>query len=376
MASLMFFAADISEVAQLRRIRAYRDLGHEVASVGMSKRACAVEWRHLSFGRIGEQRLWRRASRLVMAMPRLWWLRRQVAACDLLIARNLDMGVLALAARLLAGRRVPLVYECLDIHGLLSGRGVASRLARWVERRLLARAAVLVTSSGGFIDGYFRPVQGHDGQWLLLENKLSGPLPPRPAPGRRTGPLVLGWVGALRCGPSFALLCAVADAMPEVRIEMRGRVHAHALPGFHAAVAARPNMAWRGEYAWPEGLAAAYAGLDMVWAQDLWQRGANSDLLLPNRIYEASWFGCPSLAVAGTETGRRVADDGLGWVVGSAEAVEVVTLLRGLDRTELAARRAALLARPDRDFAQMPEDLAVVVKAALGGPQMPLAVAA
>jgi hypothetical protein len=56
----------------------------------------------------------------------------------------------------------------------------------------------------------------------------------------------------------------------------------------------------------------------------------NSDWLLPNRIYEASYFGCPSIALAGTETGRRVAADGLGFTVEEPTAEALTELLRGL----------------------------------------------
>jgi hypothetical protein len=76
-------------------------------------------------------------------------------------------------------------------------------------------------------------------------------------------------------------------------------------------------------------------GCDAVWAQDLWQSGANSDWLLPNRIYEASYFGCPSIALA---PGRR---PGGGWRrTGWASRWRrrrrrrLTALLRGLDAGE------------------------------------------
>ncbi|MEO0915082.1 MAG: glycosyltransferase, partial [Pseudomonadota bacterium] len=339
----------------MRRIGSFRALGHAVASLGLQKHAAAPDWEHVSLGRIAEERLGRRLLVILAALPRLWAERRRVAASDLIVARNLDMAVLALVARIFAGQRVPVVYECLDIHGLMTGRGWKSRLARWVERRVLARVALLVLSSPGFQARYFGPVQGYHGPWHLLENKLVGAVPARQA--RQDTGRVIGWVGALRCAPSFALLCAVADALPEWRVELHGRVHEHALPGFDAALEARPNMEFCGPYAYPEGLGAAYARLDLVWAQDLWQGGANSDWLLPNRIYEASWCGCPSIAVAGTETGRRVAEDGLGFVVDRAEPGALIALLEGMTPARIAAARAALLARPEEAFRQAPDDL-------------------
>ncbi len=402
MVRILFFASDISEIAQRRRIRSFRALGHVVASLGMQKRAAEVDWPHISLGQIVEERLWRRLTVALLALPRLWRQRHALATVDLIIARNLDMVVLALIARAFAGRRVPVVYECLDVHGLMT-RGGLGALARWVERRALARVALLVVSSPGFISQYFVARQGYAGPWHLLENKLAldVPPPPRPLPkhfdllsqrkalplakprtcfafrgdltksrnviAERPGePLVLGWVGAIRCPRSFALLLEAADALPDtLEIRVNGTLHDHAIPGFAEAVAQRLNIRFCGAYAYPEGLAAAYAGLDLVWAQDLWQGGANSDWLLPNRIYEASWFGCPSLAVAGTETGRRVTASGLGFTLAEPTAEALIGCLQRLSPDDILACRKALLARPDQDFRQAAGELESVVERAL-----------
>ena len=129
----------------------------------------------------------------------------------------------------------------------------------------------------------------------------------------------LGWVGSLRCRESLIILAQTAAAMGDrLRIKLHGNVHAHAIPDFDAILAAHPSLTYEGPYAYPEGLEPIYTSCDLVWAQDLWQRGANSDWLLPNRIYEASYFGCPQIAVADTETGRRVADGTLGFVLPEA----------------------------------------------------------
>ena len=153
------------------------------------------------------------------------------------------------------------------------------------------------------------------------------------------------------------MLAAVADALGDgIEVHIHGIVHYHALPDFDATIASRPNIILHGPYAYPDDLAQIYGGLDVVWAQDLWQTGNNSDWLLPNRIYEASWAGCPSVAVATTETGRRVSDDALGWVVDAPTPAALLGLLGGLDRAEIAARGQALLDRPAQDFVQSADD--------------------
>ena len=149
-----------------------------------------------------------------------------------------------------------------------------------------------------------------------------------------------------------------ADLMGDrLRVRISGGLHEHSLHGFNKALAARANVEWTGPYAYPQGLAQAYAGCDLVWAQDMWQRGTNSDWLLPNRIYEASWCGCPSVGLADTQTGARIAGDSLGWTIERPAPEALAALLGNLTPQELASQRAALLARPDSDFVQGADDV-------------------
>ena len=116
----------------------------------------------------------------------------------------------------------------------------------------------------------------------------------------------------------------------------------------------------------PSGLGAVYAACDLVWAQDMWQAGTNSDWLLPNRIYEAGYFGCPSVALAATETGRRIVDDGLGYVIAAPTADSLVGLLERLDRREIGGLSTDVLAKPDGAFRLYPKELAKKLAPVLG----------
>ena len=217
---------------------------------------------------------------------------------------------------------------------------------------VLARAARLVISAPAFLRAHFDAYGADLPRVMLRENRLLDPKPPpRPGVDQRDGPIRLGWVGTLRCARSLDLLAGLAaTAGPDLRIDFHGRVHAHAVPRFHDILTARPRIRWHGGYRYPDDLVAIYGGLDLVWAQDLWQRGGNSDWLLPNRLYEAGYFGCPVIAVAGTETAAWVTRNGTGFVVPAADATALGTLLAGLDRAQLAACRARILARPQHHF--------------------------
>ncbi|WP_299842414.1 glycosyl transferase [uncultured Paracoccus sp.] len=367
------FGIDLAEPAQIRRIRSLIALGCDVTSFCQRREGSpdiTPDWRNIDLGlvRHGDIRGRARAAARSVRLALAGW--RQLADAQVIIARNLDMALIALAARRLASLRAgkrpaPLVYECLDIHDLMTRPGRAGQIMRRAERHVLAQAALLVVSSPGFIREYFAPMQGYDGPVAVVENKLwlgldpaSRPARPQPEPRTANAPLTLGLVGSIRCQASVDLLTQTADLMGDrLRVRISGALHEHALTGFHQAVAARPNVEWTGPYAYPQGLAGAYAGCDLVWAQDMWQRGTNSDWLLPNRIYEASWCGCPSVALKATETGRRIAADGLGHVIDAPRPEDLAALLSRLTPAALAEERAALLSRPAAEFVQAARDV-------------------
>jgi succinoglycan biosynthesis protein ExoL len=377
MARVVFFAFDIAEAAQLRRIDSLRALGHGVVSVSFRRynmvAQAAPDWPNLALGRSSNNRYGLRLLRLVRGAWRLWRRREILDGGTVWIARNLDMLLLAVFARgLVSGPPPRLVYECLDIHGLFTRADAIGAAMRWAERRMLRRCDLLILSSPGFLEHYFEPVQQVTTPVALLENKLwvSGPPPARPQTPRQrteTAPFILGWVGSLRCAKSLEILAGTAQRLgPEIEIRFHGAVHRHALPGFDAVLHAHPNIRHAGAYRYPDALGAIYTACDAVWAQDLWQSGANSDWLLPNRIYEASYFGCPSIALAGTETGRRVAADGLGFTVEEATAEALTALLRGLTPERTRAASARLLARPEGDFRLTEAELAAALAPVLG----------
>lgn len=363
------FGFDVAEISQIRRIRALRSIGHMVHSFTMRRmnmqQQFEPDWPNTHLFVTENENLVKRARIVGASILKMFKHRQRMRDADVIIARNLDMLAIAWAARALAGaKRTPLVYECLDINGSLCGDGAKSRLMRAAERFLLARVQMLVVSSPGFIRNYFEPLQGYRGPWTLWENKLAAgaSLPARPTVREirpADQPLRLGWVGTIRCAPSLDLLTRAAEEIgPDLHIHISGVVHHHVLPDFEARIASHDNITYHGPYDYPDDLADIYSAIDLVWSQDLWQSGNNSDWLLPNRIYEASWAGCPNLAVAQTETGRRVVEDGLGWVIERPDADLLIDLLGQLDRHDIAAKGQALLDRPADDFVQCPNELA------------------
>jgi succinoglycan biosynthesis protein ExoL len=324
---ITYFVIDLSDPAAAQRVRMLQLGGADVTLLGFRRSATAVHGLEgvaaIDLGRTFERRMWHRAARVFIRslQSRRW--NGIIQSTDVVLARNLEMWTIARAACAWAGARVPMVYECLDVHGLLSQRRLISRALRHWERHVLRRSSALLVSSPGFIRHHFEPLGAYLPPVVLTENKrvLVESDPDRPGCTNPVAgpPWRLGWFGILRCAESFNILLAMARRNTDlVDIELRGRPteELQRLIDQHLPM---PNMRFGGAYH-RKDLASMYHGCHFTWAIDYYEQGLNSDWLLPNRIYEGGYFNCPPLALSGTETAKWLQSRGAGVVFRDAKS--------------------------------------------------------
>lgn len=358
-----YFAPEAADPKVVQRIGAFRALGLAVTAFTYDRPRyggadVAPDWDNVSLGRLPLGSFVRRLPLMLAALPRVLARARALRAAQAVIGRNIDNAVLALAARALTGSRAPFVYEVLDIHQALLGEGRKARLMRRIERWVLARAALLVVSSPGFVRHYFAPTQAYAGPVHLLENKLfpHPALPPRPAlapaPAAAAAvsrPWVIGWFGSLRCVRTLLLLRRIAEALPDrVRIELRG-VPAPLSPELLARTIHRPNMRYGGPYRNPDDLPAMFASVDLTWGDDFYP-GSAFAWLLTNRLYESGYFNVPVIGVAGHEVGRTIVERGWGWAFPEPCEDAIIAWLGRLGRDEYETVRRRLAETPTAAF--------------------------
>lgn len=276
-------------------------------------------------------------------------LAKAVGHADLVMARNLEM--LVIAAALGKKLRAPLVYEVLDIHRLMLG--ARGSLLRAVERSLMRRVALLLVSSPAFLKCYFEPFQSSamNLTTALIENKLlelEAAALSEPAPALRPGrPWRIGWLGMLRCRKSLAILSRLAARRPDlVRIEIFGRPTREVAEDLKWGLAEAVNFG--GAYQ-PSDLRDLYGRMHFNWAIDYFEQGMNSNWLLPNRIYEGGRHEAVPLALNGTETAAWLKGLGLGVTLSDPEQ-ELESFLDGLTPESYLALKEAALAVPRQAF--------------------------
>jgi succinoglycan biosynthesis protein ExoL len=278
-----------------------------------------------------------RMGSVASAAMRLQRLEKVLRGCQVMLARNLEMLFLAVKAVRRYAPNASLVFECLDIHRLLLGRNLPGRLLRSIETSLMRDVDLILTSSPRFISEYFNP-RNFNCPIRILENKVLFPDPEISRPSQPSQPIgppwKLGWFGMIRCRRSFEILRSVArEADGSLQIRIAGRPSPTEFPDFEALVAGSPHVTFTGPYRFEE-LPTLYGDMHFSWAVDFFEQGLNSSWLLPNRIYESSFFGSVPIAVEGVETARWLAEKQIGVILNG----QPETSLRNLFRTLTAGR--------------------------------------
>lgn len=345
MPDILYLVHDLTDPAVTRRVAMLMAGGAKVRVAGFRREARPAptvlgSGIPVDLGETRDGRFLHRIASVARAALGIGVALKGVRAPAVIIARNLEMLALARRVAPTFQPRPAIVYECLDIHRLMLGRGAVPTTLRAVERRLVADTALLVTSSPAFLREYFELHGQVDAPAALLENKVlrleSGRMeqPTRTAADR---PLTIGWFGALRCRRSLAVLKALAERMDgAVEIVLRGRPAYREIPDFDEQVRDAPHLRFEGAYR-TEDLATHYAEVDFCWAIDFFEAGQNSEWLLPNRLYESGAHGVPAIARAGTETARFLEARHIGIVLDEVSTDALATRFSALTDEELEA---------------------------------------
>jgi succinoglycan biosynthesis protein ExoL len=351
---IVYFVHDLDDPAVERRIAMLRDADASTLALGFRRRAGTTGVSQTDTRVLGHTRNGRMLARIMSVLTAGAMLSIEpadIGNCDVVVARNLEMLALAVTSRTVRQLRLPIVYECLDIHALLSSDRRTNRFLRLVERALLRRCALLIVSSERYLPEHFLKYHRHIPPVLLIENKVLASEFANPVERRnqirRPGPVWrVGWFGVLRCRRTLLILQQLALLMPgRIQIIIRGRPARDVIPDFDQIVAT-PAIHFGGPYDRERDLASIYAGVDLVWAIDFYEEGLNSAWLLPNRLYESVLFGCIPLASSSSETGRWLRTRGFDHTLDDVSLDAVLTFIAGLDGDRIDDADAKLAAIP------------------------------
>lgn len=373
-APLAYLVHDINDSAVRRRVDLFVKEGLSIRVAGFHRHADAPGngsgHPTIDLGLTRDARLGQRARMVLRHLLRPAAVQKMCTQASVIVARNLEMLMLAIRVKR-PGQRI--VYECLDIHRLMLGAGLASRAMRWLERRLLARTDLVIVSSPAFAVRYFDRKQRRRDNVLLVENKVPDrAVANRQLPAKSTrlpGPddvVRIGWFGMLRCQRSLDELGELARRFEgRVEVLIAGIPSPAEFPDFPGQVAALPGLRYVGPFAQAD-LPDLYARVDFVWAVDYFDAGLNSDWLLPNRLYEGLAHGVVPIALAHVETGRWLSRHQVGLLIGNP-LTDLPGRLASLTAEGLQSMRGAIAALPDSVLYQTAAEQRAIASAVLGG---------
>jgi hypothetical protein len=358
----LYFAHDLDDAAIWRRVGMLEAGGAVGTVVGFRRRTGPLPRKDaLVLGRTKDGRMLRRAGSVLRLSVRILARLRRAGllagpAPDVIIARNLEMLILARIAVMGISPAPRLVYELLDIHRLQSSPDAVGRLIRFIEARLLRACDLVLISSPGFKRNYLEKWKFPVRASLLVENRVFDPngdlAKVVKANVARSGPvepdrITIGWFGILRCQWSLDTLDALTRAAPgRYRIILRGKPALDAMPNFDACIAANPDMTFKGPYRWPDDLSDIYLHCDLAWLIDRFDATGNSRWLLPNRLYEGCLFGAVPIAIAASEVGRTLKTLKCGIILPQDTLDAVTEGLGCLDQDQISEARDKVTALP------------------------------
>jgi succinoglycan biosynthesis protein ExoL len=372
---LLYFVHDISHADVSRRVAMLRQGGAEVTVVGFNRRGRVdptIADRVICLGQTQDGNFPQRIAAVLGALTRLGVHAAAFRAADAVMARNLEMLVLGAAVRTRFLKGTPLTYECLDIHRLMTGGGAVSRALRWLEAALLRRCQALVTSSPGFLREYFERVHPRLPRTILVENKVFATGEGRPAsPALPPGPpWRIGWFGVIRCRRSLDILAEVARRAPGlIEVVVAGRP----APGvFEGAgdLAGIPGLRYVGEYSREAEAARLFSSVHFTWTLDFYEAGANSEWLLPNRLYRSIYYGSVPIGLSTVETGRWLARHEVGLCLDQAEPGTLIASLQAMTPARFARLQQGLGRIPTSSLVTETEECRALVQA-LARPEQP-----
>ncbi len=332
-----------------KRMQALRRLGVEVSVLAFEREGQlgVIGEGTTSLGVIANEEFVRRGGVYLRALRII---RRAARRSDAVYTFGVDL--LALVRASIAGlrRRPALATEVGDITAILVEKGRRGRIARRLERMVLADDALLVATSPAYISNFYVGVQGlPERSTLVIENKVDPTLTPAPAPRPADdGPLRIGWFGMLRCEYSWACLKRLAEEMgQDVEIVLRGVPYA-GCAGLAEEAEGLPNVTFGGRYRVPDDLPSMYGGVDLCWMvhHDPDRPYENWGWARSNRLYQAGWFGTPIVGQAGKDDATVVTDHDLGIVVDVTDVPGTIAALRGVSPTDLGRWRRNLSDMP------------------------------
>jgi hypothetical protein len=256
---------------------------------------------------------------------------------DVVWLRRLDLTLIGTLIYFFNKNKV-IVWDVSDTHRLQFDRThLLGKIWRILEKKLAARADLLLLTSGKFFEEYYSKIISED-KTFIVENRLQ-PDVCRKKIDRKDlprSPIILLHTGIFRSERILLLLAEVCRrANGACKLVLAGVPERNISESAFASVISSEWVEYIGKYHpadLPEIYEYAHFAVGLV---DL-EADYNEKILLPNRLYQAGLFRCPILATRGSHTAEIAEKENIGLVVGN-NVEEILNVIHRAKNTDFYA---------------------------------------
>lgn len=218
-------------------------------------------------------------------------------------AFGLDCMLLATAAF----RNSKFIYEVGDIQEILFKRTPLGWIARYLDKKCVAKSSALVLTSPMFYQGFYKAEYDTPEEHVyFLENKLTDKIKSYPRiTSVGTDKIKIGVIGNLRFERTLIPFMEYASGLVNDKFEVHVYGDGALSNQINHFASKSDHIFFHGAFNNPVDLPVIYSKIDVVFCvYDV--HHPNVRFALPNKLYEACYFGKPIIVAADTALDIRV----------------------------------------------------------------------
>ncbi len=238
---------------------------------------------------------------------------------DIIHAANLDMLLIARIYKAFYNKDIKIVYEVADLprysfaKKINSFKSLVSKLLQGIERRLISKISRLILTSPYFWDEYFSKFVDED-KYLFVPNAPYKSLFEKYSEAQHDK-LTIAFIGSVRYTDQLKILIdSVGELKKGIRVFIAGSG-----PGYQEILEYSKDKDFveiYGPYNYEKEIVSLYEKVDIMYS--VYDSNLeNVKIALPNRLYESIVCEKPIIASRGTELGKFIEREKIGFTVDS-----------------------------------------------------------
>ena len=374
--NIMFLLPVASQPRYFKRIESLAELGIGNRIYSFEREYFKGKQDTMEYKSLGKISHGKYFSRIMPIIKALLKIQKELHSTSCLYAFGLDCAFIGVLGNvfLRTKNKQLIIYECADIRSIFLGAGFKNILFRFLERWVIKRCYLIVTTSPAFIEEYFINIQKQrPSKFYLLENKIKEPVPEplkhKNWQGER--PLIIGYFGTLRCQRTLHILVELVRRHPtKFKAYIRG--YNFGINDMEKIIENEENIEYGGTYINPDDLSEIYGKVDIVWAAyqvNNTPEGINRKWAMRNQFYEACYYRTPMIVQRNTLGAKRVQELQIGMAVDMDNTLDTINYLNKIQPENLLVWIKSIIELPQNFYVYEDEHekLFLLIKGGLRG---------